>query len=162
MLFFPCVVRKVTAHVGIKALNMRHQLKNCFHDIFIGTPQHQKGYIVYVPHRQKIISSCDIVCDDSFSSELAYTSQQYSEAMDMQPAVSYIPYDTSSREKTGNIITFKQFEEENLSSETRDYTESNKKHDGNLTLTPLTSKEEMDAISSCDESDAEPISTNIL
>ena len=53
-----------------------------------------------------------------------YTSQLYVEAMTMQLAVSYIPYDTSSREQTGDIITLAQFEEGNLSSETRDDTES--------------------------------------
>ena len=49
MLFCPCVVRKATANVGTKALNMRHQSKKGFCGIFIGIPQHQKGYIVYVP-----------------------------------------------------------------------------------------------------------------
>ena len=32
----------------------------------------------------------------------------------MKPAVSYIPHATLSYEKTGNIITFAQFEESNL------------------------------------------------
>ena len=43
--------------------------------------------------------------------------------------VSYIPYATSSREQTGYIITFAQFEEENLLSETRNYMESGNKSD---------------------------------
>ena len=30
VLFFPCVVRKATAHVGTKTLNMHHQAKNVF------------------------------------------------------------------------------------------------------------------------------------
>ena len=30
VLFFPCVVRKTTAHVGTKALNMRHQAQKGF------------------------------------------------------------------------------------------------------------------------------------
>ena len=34
--------------------------------------------------------------------------------MAMQPSVSYIPYTTLSHEQTGYIITFAQFEEENL------------------------------------------------
>ena len=42
---------------------------------------------------------------------LAYTSQPYAEVMAMHPAVSHTPYATSSKEKTGNIITFTQFEE---------------------------------------------------
>ena len=30
VLYCPCIVRKDTAHVGIKALNMRHQAKKVF------------------------------------------------------------------------------------------------------------------------------------
>ena len=41
-------------------------------------------------------------------------SQPYSEAMNFRPEVSYIPYDTSSKEILGGIITFTQFEERNL------------------------------------------------
>ena len=57
LLFCPCVVQKATAHVGKKALNMRHQAQNYFSDISVGIPQHQKGYLVYVPHKLKIVSS---------------------------------------------------------------------------------------------------------
>ena len=36
VLFCTCVVRKATAHVGTKALNMRHQAQNSFCGIFVG------------------------------------------------------------------------------------------------------------------------------
>ena len=49
VLFCPCVVQKATAHVDKKGLNMRHQAQKCFHGIFVGITQHQKGYLVYVP-----------------------------------------------------------------------------------------------------------------
>ena len=52
----------------------------------------------------------------------------------MNPYASYIPYATSSREQTGGIITFTQFEKENLLSETRVNTESGNKYDDNSTL----------------------------
>ena len=91
VLFFPCVVRKATAHVETKALNMRHQAQKGFHGIFVGITQHQKGYLVYVPSTKKIISSYDVVFDESFSSALVYTSQPYSEEMTMRPAVTYAP-----------------------------------------------------------------------
>ena len=52
------------------------------------------------------------------SSALAYTSQPYSEAMDMRPTVTYTPCATSSREKTGDIIMSAQFEEGGLLCET--------------------------------------------
>ena len=61
--------------------------------------------------------------------------------MDIRPDVSYTPYDTSSKEQTGNIITFAQFEEGGLLSETRDYAESGDKYDDNLIMSPLLIKE---------------------
>ena len=98
VLFCPCVVQKATVHVGTKVLNMRHQAQKCFRSIFVGIPKHQKVYLVYVPSSRKIISSYDVVFDESFSSELAYTSQPYSEAIAMHPAVTYTPCATSLRE----------------------------------------------------------------
>ena len=93
---------------------MRHQAQKVFRGIFVGIPKHQKGYLVYVPSTRKIISSYDFVFDESSSSALAYTSQPYPEAMAMRPAVTYTPCATSSREKTGDIITFTHFEEVNI------------------------------------------------
>ena len=55
VLFFPCVVRKATAHVETKTLNMRHQAQKGFRGIFMGIPQHQKLYLVYVPSTRKVI-----------------------------------------------------------------------------------------------------------
>ena len=84
-------------------------------------------------------------------------SPPYSEAMAMQPTVLYVPYDTSSKEKTVNTITFAQFEEGDLSSEYLNATESGYKYDDSdydSTLPPLISEIEMDEISSDDESDA--------
>ena len=57
--------------------------------------------------------------DESFSSALAYTLRPFSEAMAMRPAVTYTPYATSSKEKTGNVITFAQFEEGKILTKTR-------------------------------------------
>ena len=57
VLFFPCVVHKATAHVETKTLNMRHQGQKGFPGIFVGIPEHQKRYLVYIPSTRKIISS---------------------------------------------------------------------------------------------------------
>ena len=57
--FYPCFVRKATAHVDKKALNIRHQAQKGFCGILVGIPQHQKGYLVYVQSTRKIISSYD-------------------------------------------------------------------------------------------------------
>ena len=100
---------------------MRHQAQKGFCGILVGIPQHQKGYLVYIPSKRKIIFSYDVLFYESFSSVLVYMSKSYAEAMYMRPALSYTPYATSPKEKTGDIITFTQFEKGNLLSETRDY-----------------------------------------
>ena len=105
-LFCPCVVRKATAHVDKKSLNMCHQAQKGFCGIFVVIPQHQIGCIVYIPSTRNIISSYDVVFDEKLSSTLAYTSQTYAEAMSMLLDVSYTPSATYSRGKTGDIITF--------------------------------------------------------
>ena len=49
--------------------------------------------------------------------------------MAMRPTVPYTLYATSSKEQTGDVITFAQFEEGNLISETRNDTESDDESD---------------------------------
>ena len=67
--------------------------------------------------------------DESFSSEFSYTSRPYAEAMAMRPTVTYTPYAPSSKEQTGDVIMFTQFEEGNLLTETRKDTESDDESD---------------------------------
>ena len=62
--------------------------------------------------------------DEIFSSDLAYTSQPYSDAMAMRPEVKYTPYATSSKEQTSDEIMFAQFEEGNILTKTRNDAES--------------------------------------
>ena len=50
-----------------------------------------KVYFVYVPSMRKIISSYDIVFDESFSRALSYNSQSFAEAMHMRLYVKYTP-----------------------------------------------------------------------
>ena len=78
---------------------MRHQAQKGFRGIFVGIPEHQKGYLVYVPSTRKVILSYDVVFDKSFSSALSYTSRPYAEGMEMRPTVMYTPNATSSKEK---------------------------------------------------------------
>ena len=124
ILFCPCVVRKATAHVETKTLNMRHQAQKGFRGIFVGIPEHQKVYIVYVTSTRKLILLYDVVFDEKYSSALSYTSRPYAKGVVMRPAVTYTPYATSSKEQTGDVITFTQFEEGGLLTETRNNTES--------------------------------------
>ena len=154
VLFRPCIVRKDTAHVDKKALNMRHQTQNGFRGIVVVIPQHQKGHLVYITSTRKIISSYDIVFEN--------TSQPYSEATAMRPAVSCIPCPVSSKRKTDYIIMFIQFEEVNLLSGTCDNVErGDKSNDISIMLPPI-SEEEMGSMESGNESDDETISTEML
>ena len=85
VLFCPCVVQKLSAHVDVKVLNMRHQSQKGFWGIFVGIPQHQKVYLIYIHSTQKIVSSHDVVFDETFSIALSYTSHPCSEAIATRP-----------------------------------------------------------------------------
>ena len=117
------------ARVDTKMLNMSHQAKKGFRGIFVGIPQHQKGYLVYVSSTRKVIPLYDVLFDEIFSSALSYTSRPYAEAMEMRLTVTYTLYATSSKEQTGDVITFAQFEEGGLLIETLNDTESGDKSD---------------------------------
>ena len=104
----------------------------------------------------------DFIFDESVSSTLAYTSQPYVEGMAVCLSVSYIPCATYSKKQTGDIITLSQFSEVNLWSETCDDAESGDKSDDNSNMQPLLSEEDMDAMSSVNESEDEPMSMEIL
>ena len=56
VLFCPCFVWKATVHVETKILSMSHQAQTCLCGIFVGVTQHQKGYLVCVPHKRNVIS----------------------------------------------------------------------------------------------------------
>ena len=97
--------------------------------------------------------------DESFSSSFLYTSRPYAEAMAMRPAVTYTPYATSSKEQTGDVITFAQFEEGNLLSETRNDTESGDESDSESIMM---SKKDMENIDEKERFDDDLISTETL
>ena len=75
-----------------------------------------------------------------------YNSQPYTEAMKIQPSVSYIPYATYSKKRTGYIIKFAQFGEGNLLSESCNNTESCHKSDDDSTIELLISEAKINAM----------------
>ena len=77
----------------------------------------------------------------------------------MHPSVTYTPYATPPKEQTGDVITFTQFEEGNILTETRNDAESGDESDNKSIMM---SKQDMDAINSGDESDHDLISTEML
>ena len=82
--------------------------------------------------------------------------------MAMCLSVTYTPCAKSLREQTGDIITFAQFEEGDILSETRNNEESGEESNDDSIMQPLLSKEEIDAMDSENESDNEPIYTQTL
>ena len=77
----------------------------------------------------------------------------------MRSAVTYTPYATSSKEQTGYVITFAQFDEGNIWTDTRNDAESGDESD-NKSITM--SEQDMENINSGDESDHDLISTEML
>ena len=53
VLFCPCVVRKATAQVETKTLNIRHQAQKGFRGIFIGITEHQKDILCKYPVQER-------------------------------------------------------------------------------------------------------------
>ena len=76
--------------------------------------------------------------------------------MSMRPAVTYTPYATSSIEQTGDVITFAQFEEGNVLTETCNDAESGDESDNESIMM---SEQDMENLNSSDESDHDLIST---
>ena len=77
----------------------------------------------------------------------------------MLPTVTYTPYATSSKEQTRDAITFTQFEEGNLLSETRNDTESG---DESNRKSIMMSEKDMENIDGKEKSDDDLISTETL
>ena len=79
--------------------------------------------------------------------------------MSMSPAVTYTPYATSSKEKTGNVITFTHFEEGDLLTETCNGTESGDKSNSKSIMM---SEQDMENLDEKEEFDDDLISTETL
>ena len=77
----------------------------------------------------------------------------------MRPAVTYTPYATSFKEQTGDVITFTQFEEGNLLSETCNDTECGDESDSEPIMMSERDMENLDATEKFDDG---LISTEIL
>ena len=77
----------------------------------------------------------------------------------MRPAVTYTPYATSSKEQTGDVITFAQFEEGVLLSETCNDTESGDESDSKSIMMI---KKDMENLDQTEKFDDDLISTETL
>ena len=79
--------------------------------------------------------------------------------MAMRPAVTYTQYATSSKEQTGNVITFAQFEEGDLWTETSNNTESGDESDSKSNMM---SEQDMENLDGKEKFDDDHISTETL
>ena len=79
--------------------------------------------------------------------------------MAMRPAVTYTLHSTSSKEQTGDVITFTHFEEGNILTETSNDAESGDESD-NKSIMMI--KQDMENINYDDESDHDIISKEML
>ena len=89
-------------------------------------------------------------------------SQPYLEGMDICPSVTYISCVKCLREQTGNTITLAHFEEGDLWYETLNNEESVDESDDDSIMPALLIEEDMDVMDSGDESDNDPIFTEML
>ena len=64
--------------------------------------------------------------------------------MAMRPAVTYIPYATSSKEQTGNVIKFAHFEEGDFWTETHNDTERGDESDSESIMMSEQDRENLD------------------
>ena len=76
--------------------------------------------------------------------------------MAMRPAVTYTLYAMSLKEQTGDVITFTQFDEENILTETCNNAESGDESDNESIIM---SEQDMENLNSGDESNHDLIST---
>ena len=79
--------------------------------------------------------------------------------MAKRPTVTYTPYVTSSKEQTGDVITFAQFEESNLLTETRNDKESGDESDSESIMM---SEQDMENLNEKENFDDDLISTETL
>ena len=84
MFYFPMCCKKIYFTHWDKGIKHASPSEKGFHGIFAGIKNHQKGYLVYAPHKRKIASSYNLIFDESFSNTLVYMSQTYAEAMAMR------------------------------------------------------------------------------
>ena len=79
--------------------------------------------------------------------------------MEMRPEVTYTLYATSLKEQTGHVITFTQFEEGDILTETHNDAEIGDEYDCESIMM---SEQDRENLNSGDESDHDLISTEIL
>ena len=102
-LFCPCVYRKLTAHKDGQIVPMKKSSQKGVRGIFIGFPDHQQGYLIFVPSTRQIVVSGDVTFDETFQSIVSLTSPPFHDAMAMKPNTSLSKDSEEIIETTGDI-----------------------------------------------------------
>ncbi len=79
--------------------------------IFIGFDSVHKGYLVYCPGSCHILTSEDVIFDESFVTAIALSWQHHRDSLALQPVLSTIPLITDTLEHTGGPADFLPVEE---------------------------------------------------
>ena len=118
VLFCPCVIQRATVHVGTKAWNMRHQSQKGFQGILVDISQHQKrlSCLCTTQTEDRIFVRCCFWWHFFYCVVIQFTTICRSYGYTTRCVTHTLCY--IFKGVNGNIITFAQFEEENLISET--------------------------------------------
>jgi len=93
----PCIAKKWTARINGKLIMDSTQWT------FIGFPDSQKGWFLYIPSTRQIIVSGDVLFDETFYSTITKMYKPFHDTMALHPIASLIPETTSVLKTTGSI-----------------------------------------------------------
>jgi transposase InsO family protein len=106
----PCVAKKYLA--TIDGSHQSKQTERGIRGVFIGFPENQKGFLIYVPGTRSICVSGDVFFDERFTSAIARTWQQFPDSLALVPKRSFVPSGDTFLGHTGSALdNFHQVEE---------------------------------------------------
>ena len=115
VLFCPCIMKKYTATKKLangKSISedvKKKYAQRGFRGVFIGFDQKTNGYLAYVPVTRQIVTSKDIIFDESFASTLAEGDRPFKEAMAVRPFFDLpVPWEDIT-DHTGDITTMSPY-----------------------------------------------------
>jgi hypothetical protein len=80
----------VVWHWATKQSLQGKQTERGIHGIFLGFNANNKGYVIYTPGHQQIVTSEDVSFDEHFNSAIATTWQQHHDSLALRPVESHI------------------------------------------------------------------------
>jgi hypothetical protein len=96
----------VVWHWATKQSLQGKQTERGIHGIFLGFNANNKGYVIYTPGHQQIVTSEDVSFDEHFNSAIATTWQQHHDSLALRPVESHILVVSEKIEHIGDIDDF--------------------------------------------------------